>query len=118
MGDIINKDIIKKDIKSIIKENNSTLVISLNDMIIDELLIHFNGTTNDIKSHLITNSKNNIDISTIIKGDFIKFEDYNLNNIFNNVESKDNKISFDNIFDDSNFNDSKEAFNEKFSDII
>jgi len=111
-------DIINKDIKSIIKENNSTLVISLNDMIIDELLIHLNGTTNDIKSHLIKNSKNNIDISNIIKGDFIKFEDYNLNNIFNNVESKDNKISFDNIFDDSNFNDSKEAFNEKFSDII
>jgi hypothetical protein len=84
-------DKIRDEIISCIKENNYELIKSKDLYIIDELLEHFNSvqTSDDILfktciNKNIDDNRSNVKTSPVIKGDYIKLEEINLYNVFNN----------------------------------
>tara|TARA_B100001248_G_C27372604_1_gene452490 strand:+ start:973 stop:1347 length:375 start_codon:yes stop_codon:yes gene_type:complete len=118
-------DELKQDVLSFIEEkhNKCLQVNSLDTFVINELLKHFNSVDKEDKilfqkclediqkgSNKLKKT-NTIEISKIIKGDFITFEDYDFENLFQN----NNYLNFH--FENLNNINNDIEFNESFSDI-
>ena len=113
-------DFIRNTIKHFVEENKFTILNSREDFITDNILNFFNTKNNTSFKKTLrktlqnktakTNNTNipKIEMSEIIKGDFIVFEDYDLfqyHNISENLQPDD---SLDNV----------ELFTESFGDLF
>lgn len=104
----------KEQIKMFLTQSENTNYInSIHNSIIDEFVLKFNAN-NIFKTNLESILHKELEMTTIIKGDFMEFENYNLHEVFDilqeSIQNKNEKL-----FDDEFKND---EFNENFNEIL
>jgi hypothetical protein len=98
-------DVIKDYFETFTKDKQFSLLNCRDDFVTEEILKFFNDETLGFKKLFNENKK--IEMSKVIKGNFIVFEDYNLDDLFED-EYENNKFdSYSNLID-------KEEFTESF----
>lgn len=102
-------DTIKNIFEEFVKENRFSILNSKNDFITNETLDFLNDKNTGFKKTLETNiNKDEIEMSKVIKGDFIIFENYDLFQYENISYDSDNHNSSEQINVEPDFTESFE----------
>jgi hypothetical protein len=105
-------DKIKRIFKRFVEDKNCNLLNSENEFITNNIVNFLNSKNNSFKKALQNNTNNmNIEMSKVIKGDFIVFETYNL---FQYEEQANIINTSNNSLDDEIAGDFTESFEQLF----